>query len=245
MAFPGVPDKSDRALLIAYLNRFDIEGNEALLEPVVEDVPESEVTRRLAIEFEIPTHGELHLGRVALPEEVEAWDIDIRPDGTGLPSGAGSVAAGELLYDAYCAACHGDFGEGMGRWPILAGGQGTLTDDRPEKTIGSYWPYLSTVYDYIRRAMPFGNSRSLNDNEIYAITAYILYLNDVVEEESFVLSSENFTQIKLPNEQNFIDDNRAQEPIRQVSEADICMSDCYPEPARVTQRARVLDVTPE
>jgi len=203
------------------------------------------VPRKLASEFDVPTHGLLHLGRVALAEEVAAWDIDIRPDGTGLPKGSGSAVAGGLLYDAYCASCHGDFGEGMGRWPMIAGGHDTLQNDRPEKTVGSYWPYLSTVFDYIRRAMPFGNARSLNDNEVYAITAYILYLNDVVEDEGFILDSENFASIKLPNEANFIADNRAQEPVRQLSESDVCMNDCFPEPAVVTQRARVLDVTPE
>jgi len=244
MAFPGVPDESKRRLLIEYLNRFDVDGNdvtaaaEAAPEPVV-DTP-----RRLAAEFKVPAHGELHLGRLALAEEIAAWDIDIRPDGTGLPEGSGSVAGGGLLYDAYCASCHGDFGEGMGRWPMLAGGHETLTNDRPEKTVGSYWPYLSTVYDYIRRAMPFGNARSLSDNDVYAITAYILYLNDVVEEEGFILDSDNFSSIKLPNEENFIEDTRAEEPVRQLGENEICMTDCFPEPAKVTQRARVLDVTP-
>jgi len=243
MAFPGVPEENKRELLIAYLKRFDEHGND-LTTTKAEPEPEAKQPRKLAAEYEIPEHGQLHLGRIALAEEIQAWDIDIRPDGTGLPEGSGSVAAGGLLYDAYCASCHGDFGEGMGRWPMLAGGHETLLNDRPEKTIGSYWPYLSTVYDYIRRAMPFGNARSLSDNEVYAITAYILYLNDVVEDETFILDSENFVSIKLPNEQNFTPDTRAQEPVRQLSENEICMSDCFPEPAKVTQRARVLDVTP-
>ena len=93
--------------------------------------------------------------------------------------------------------------------------------------------------------MPFGNARSLSDDDVYAITAYVLYLNDVVEDEAFVLSSDNFNNIKLPNEENFIADNRAQEPTQQLSESDICMSDCFAEPAVITQRARVLDVTPD
>ena len=245
MAFPGVPDANNRSVLIEYLKRFDVEGNDKTAVVEEEVTPEAPETRKLASEFELPTHGELHLGRAALPEEVAAWDIDVRPDGAGLPEGSGSVAKGELLYDAYCASCHGDFGEGMGRWPILAGGHDTLTHDRPEKTIGSYWPYLSTVYDYIRRAMPFGNSRSLSDNEVYAVTAYILYLNDLVEDESFILSSDNFGTIKLPNEANFIADTRAEEPVSRLSESEICMTNCYPEPAIVTQRARVLDVTPD
>jgi len=245
MAFPGVPDESKRLALIAYLKRFDVEGNDLSAIPPTEPTTPVDEPRTLAADVEIPEHGELHLGRLALAEEIAAWDIDIRPDGTGLPEGSGSVANGGLLYDAYCASCHGDFGEGMGRWPMLAGGHDTLTHDRPEKTVGSYWPYLSTVFDYVRRAMPFGNARSLSDDEVYAITAYILFLNDVVEDEDFVLGSENFTSIKLPNEDKFIGDNRAEEPVRQLTEDEICMTDCFSEPAKLLQRARVLDVTPD
>jgi len=245
MAFPGVPDEAKRLALINYLKRFDAEGNDASAMPPEEEAKPEDEPRVLAADVEIPEHGELHLGRIALAEEIAAWDIDIRPDGTGLPVGSGTVANGGLLYDAYCASCHGDFGEGMGRWPMLAGGHDTLTNDRPEKTVGSYWPYLSTVFDYVRRAMPFGNARSLSDDEVYAITAYLLFLNDVVEDEGFMLSSENFTGIKLPNEDNFIGDNRAQEPVRQLTESEICMTDCFSEPAKLLQRARVLDVTPE
>ena len=104
------------------------------------------------------------LGRTALPEEVKAWNTDVRPDGQGLPEGSGSVEQGEEVFAAQCASCHGDFGEGIDRWPVLVGGQGTLKSENPVKTIGSYWPYLSTVYDYIYRAMPFGNAQSLTDD---------------------------------------------------------------------------------
>ncbi|MFV2092585.1 MAG: c-type cytochrome, partial [Hyphomicrobiales bacterium] len=117
----------------------------------------------------------LHLGRPATNEEIAAWDIDIRHDGTGLPPRRGTVTGGGEIFSETCAACHGDFGEGVDRWPVLAGGEGTLADARPEKTIGSYWPYLSTVYDYIRRAMPFGDARSLSDDDVYALTAYLLF----------------------------------------------------------------------
>ena len=86
---------------------------------------------------------------------IAGWDIDIRPDGMGLPPGQGSVAEGEPLYEAKCASCHGLFGEGEGRWPVLAGGEGTLDTLHPEKTVGSYWPYASTLWDYIHRAMPY------------------------------------------------------------------------------------------
>jgi hypothetical protein len=140
--------------------------------------------------------------------------------------------------------CHGDFGEAVDRWPVLAGGHDTLTDDRPEKTIGSYWPYLSTVYDYVRRAMPFGNARSLSDDEVYAITAYLLYLNDLVDDEEFELSKENFLDIRLPNEENFIADDRAEEQ-HYAQNNEPCMADCKPGSVEITMRARILDVTPE
>ncbi len=184
----------------------------------------------------------LDLGREATPEEVAAWDIDIRPDGLGLPAGAGSVAEGEEVFFEKCAVCHGDFGEGVGRWPVLAGGQETLDSDDPVKTIGSYWPYLSTVWDYVHRAMPFGEAQSLSDEEVYAITAYLLYVNDVVEDEDFVLSQENFAQMRLPNEGGFFMDDREESPV--FARSAVCMSDCK-EAVEITMRARILDVTPE
>ena len=241
MAFPGVQNADDRKALIRYLKLISLDG-------ILPETPKviasraADKSRPLPAEADIPEHGELHLGRVALPEEVQAWDIDIRPDGKGLPVGSGSVLEGTELYDNNCAACHGIFGEGLGRWPVLAGGHGTLEDERPEKTIGSYWPYLSTVYDYVRRAMPFGNARSLSDDEVYAITAYLLYLNDEVDED-FILDSDNFVSIRLPNEENFIVDTREDETDRAVTEP--CMTDCFDSPAVVTARARILDVTPD
>lgn len=188
--------------------------------------------------------GVFHLGRAATPDEIAAWDIDVRPDGVGLPEGKGTVVEGEAIFAERCAACHGDFGEGVDRWPVLAGGQDTLTADRPVKTIGSYWPYLSTVYDYVRRAMPFGDARSLTNDQVYAITAYLLYLNDMVTEENFELSKENFTSIRLPNEGNFFTDDRADEAHYARNGAP-CMVDCKPGPAEVAMHARVLDVTPD
>lgn len=182
------------------------------------------------------------LGRAATPDEIAAWDIDIRPDGAGLPEGSGNAVDGEEIYAEKCAYCHGDFGEGIDRWPVLAGGQGTLTSDRPVKTIGSYWPYLSTVWDYIHRAMPFGEAQSLGDDEVYAITAYLLYMNDVVDDD-FELSRESFGDIEMPNAGGFFEDTRPDTPT--LSQAEPCMSDCKPAPARITMTARVLDVTPD
>ena len=182
------------------------------------------------------------LGRAALPEEVAAWDHDVSPDGTGLPPGSGDVWTGEEVFAEYCAICHGDFAEGIDNWPKLAGGEGTLADEDPLKTVGSYWPYLSTAWDYIHRSMPFGNAQSLSDDEVYAMVAYILYSNNLVDDD-FVLSNENFLEVEMPNANGFIVDDR------ETSEAhfwkqDVCMSDCK-DSVEITMRAAVLDVTPE
>ncbi|MEL6576021.1 MAG: cytochrome c [Pseudomonadota bacterium] len=183
------------------------------------------------------------LGREATPAEVAAWDIDVRPDGQGLPEGSGDVLTGEEVFAEQCAHCHGDFGEGVDRWPVLAGGQDSLTQDRPVKTIGSYWPYLSTVYDYINRAMPFGYAQSLAPDDVYAITAYLLYMNDVVDDDAFVLSHENFGEIRLPNEDNFVDDPRPDIP--NLADGAPCMADCKETAPEIVMRAVILDVTPE
>ena len=151
--------------------------------------------------------GHYGYGSPASKEQIAGWDIDIRPDGLGLPEGSGSVEDGEYLYEDKCVHCHGTFGEGEGRYPILAGGQGSLTETRPTKTVGSYWPYTSTLFDYIYRAMPFTQPESLSPDETYAITAYVLYLNDLVEDD-FVLSRENLAGVHLPNEGNFVPDPR-------------------------------------
>lgn len=187
--------------------------------------------------------GALGLGRLATPEEVAAWDIDVRPDGLGLPVGSGDVVTGEEVYLEKCAVCHGDFGEGAGRWPVLTGGMGSLTSERPEKTTGSYWPYLSTVYDYIYRAMPFTAPESLTHDETYAIVAYLMNMNDLVDDD-FVLSNENFAELRLPNEPNFIDDDRATTEIPVFTKAEVCMENCK-ESVEITAHASVLDVTPE
>ncbi|WP_137699983.1 c-type cytochrome [Marimonas lutisalis] len=185
----------------------------------------------------------LGLGRTATPDEVAAWDIDVRPDGLGLPEGSGSVMDGEELYSEKCSVCHGDFGEAVGRWPVLAGGQDSLTNERPVKTIGSYWPYLSTVWDYVHRAMPFGDAQSLTDDEVYAIVAYLMYLNDLVDDD-FVLSKENFLEVPLPNEANFFMDDRADGELKEFAKAEVCMSDCK-DAVEITARAAIIDVTPE
>lgn len=250
MSFAGLRKEDERADVIAYLKSFSPDGMSGDAQPATaEPAPPARQAAAapaalpLAKDAPRPKHGVFHLGRAATPEEVAAWDIDVRPDGAGLPDGRGTVAEGEAIFTESCAVCHGDFGEGRDRWPVLAGGYDTLTAERPEKTIGSFWPYLSTVYDYVRRAMPFGDARALSDDDIYAVTAYLLYLNDVVTDETFELSKENFASVRLPNEENFFMDDREQEA-HYAAKAEPCMTDCKPS-VEITQRARVLDVTPD
>ncbi|MCV3272780.1 c-type cytochrome [Roseobacter sinensis] len=182
------------------------------------------------------------LGRPALPEEIAAWDIDVRPGGQGLPEGRGDVFTGEEVFADYCASCHGDFAEGVDNWPVLAGGFDTLGDKDPVKTVGSYWPHLSTVWDYVNRSMPFGSAQTLEADEVYAIVAYILYSNDLVDDE-FELSHENFAEFEMYNADGFIVDDRAETEYPQWRVAP-CMQDCK-ESVEITMRASVLDVTPD
>jgi S-disulfanyl-L-cysteine oxidoreductase SoxD len=191
-------------------------------------------------------HGgkRLGIGRAATAEEIAGWDIDIRHDGHGLPPGRGTVRQGEALYLTRCAACHGEFGEGAGRWPLLSGGASTLASHDPVKSVGSYWPYAATLMDYIRRTMPYGDAQSLSKDELYAVTAYVLYLNDVVADQDFELSQNTFGAIKLGNEANFYDDDR--ETTEQAFwKKDPCMSNCTSDVPKIIGRARALDVTPE
>jgi len=142
------------------------------------------------------------IGRGISAEQIAGWDIDVRPDGQGAPPGRGSVKDGEKVYLDKCAACHGEFGESAGRWPQIAQGKGTLASHDPVKTVGSYFPYLSSVFDYIRRAMPFGDAESLSNDELYAVTAYVLSLNDIVDDK-FVLSKDTWGNVTMPNQGGF------------------------------------------
>lgn len=185
----------------------------------------------------------LGLGRPALPDEIKAWDTDVRADGKGLPVGKGTVKQGDEIFQAQCAACHGEFGQGVGRWPVLAGGLGSLKADRPDKTIGSFWPDLSTVFDYIKRTMPYGNAQSLSNDDVYALTAYLLSMNDIVKDENFELNEKNFTSIKMPNAAAFYDDDR-ETAEKQFWNNEPCMKNCRSAP-KVTGRAITVDVTPD
>jgi S-disulfanyl-L-cysteine oxidoreductase SoxD len=186
----------------------------------------------------------LSIGREATPAEIKAWDISVRPDGKGLPPGKGTVKQGEDLFIAQCASCHGEFGEGKDRWPALVGGHGTLKHDRPDRTLGSFWPSASTVFDYVKRAMPFGNAQSLTDDEVYALTAYLLHINEIIKDPKFELNSKNFTSIKMPNADAFYDDDREMTE-KHFWNRKPCMKDCKEAASTVLNRARALDVTPD
>ena len=186
--------------------------------------------------------GAYGLGRLALEEELAAWDVDVLPDGRGLPEGRGDVYTGEDVFVEKCASCHGDFAEGVGNWPVLAGGFDTLADKDPVKTVGSYWPYLSTAWDYINRSMPFGEAGTLTPDETYAIVAYIMYSNDMVDDD-FELSHENFTEVEMHNSDGFVVDDRPKLEYAQWR-AEPCMTNCKPT-VEITMRATFLDVTPE
>jgi mono/diheme cytochrome c family protein len=143
----------------------------------------------------------LGLGQVPSPAQIRGWDIDVRADGAGLPAGSGSVAQGRAIYEARCLACHGANGE-KGAGPRLAGGQGTLATNAPVLTVGSYWPYATTLYDYIHRAMPQDSPQSLTPDEVYAVTAYTLHLNGIVKADA-VLDAPALAAIRMPNRDGF------------------------------------------
>jgi len=151
----------------------------------------------------------LGLGHPASPEAVKAIDIDVLPDGRGLPPGHGTAAAGKPLYIAHCGACHGATGT-EGPNDLLAGGRGTLTSARPIKTVGSFWPYATTLWDYINRAMPYEQPHSLAADDVYSITAFVLFLNGIVGERD-VVSETTLPLVKMPNQNGFVPDNRANE----------------------------------
>ena len=150
--------------------------------------------------------GGLGIGRVPTPEEIAAWDIDARPDGLGLPAGKGGVAEGERVFAQRCEGCHQNGGEkaAVASLDILVGGNGTLDTAKPLRTIGSYWPFATTLFDYIRRAMPFDAPQSLSADEVYALSAYLLNRNGIVPVDA-VLDATMLAQIRMPNRDGFID----------------------------------------
>jgi mono/diheme cytochrome c family protein len=144
-----------------------------------------------------------NLGRVATPEEIAPWDISIAPDGAGLPPGGGTSEQGEAVYAAKCLACHGENGAGKPN-DALAGGRGTLVGDQaPVKTVGSFWPYATTIFDYVRRAMPLNDSKSLTNDETYAIVAYLLQINGIIGRGEQIDAS-TLPAIRMPNRDGFV-----------------------------------------
>lgn len=144
------------------------------------------------------------LGTAVSAEEVARWDISIPPSGVGLPKGSGTARQGLQVYEQKCMACHGAKGVGKPA-DALAGGIGSLATGKPMRTVGSYWPYSTTLFDYVRRAMPIANPLSLTDDEVYAVTAYVLFLNGIVGEDAQI-NAQTLPQVKMPNRDGFISD---------------------------------------
>ena len=147
-----------------------------------------------------------NVGRTPTKEEIQAWDIGVGPDGKGLPAGQGSAKEGAPIYAAKCAACHGAAGQGGGIGPRVVGGKAdteTLTTVRPVRSVGGYWPYATTVWDFINRAMPRGQSGTLTPNEVYAVTAFILAKSNIIKEDD-VLDAKTLPKVEMPNRNGFV-----------------------------------------
>ena len=199
----------------------------------------------ISLSISFSSHAEnrkYNIGKLATKVEVAGWDIDVRPDGVGAPKGSGNAIDGEEIYVNRCAACHGDFGEGVDRWPVLVGGDGTLASHDPEKTTGSYWPYASTIFDYVYRSMPFGEAQTLTHDETYKLVAYLLNMNEIIDED-FVLSDKNIGKIKMPNASGFLlPDPRPD--VTKYKDGQPCMKNCDV-PLKIIGKARDIDVTPD
>ena len=199
----------------------------------------------ISLSISFSSHAEnrkYNIGKLATKTEVAGWDIDVRPDGVGAPKGSGNAIDGEEIYVNRCAACHGDFGEGVDRWPALVGGDGTLASHDPEKTTGSYWPYASTIFDYVYRSMPFGEAQTLTHDETYKLVAYLLNMNEIIDED-FVLSEKNIGKIKMPNASGFsLPDPRPD--VTKYKDGQPCMKNCNV-PVKIIGKARDIDVTPD
>jgi cytochrome c len=155
----------------------------------------------LASSYAVAQQGP-NLGEPISAADLAPWDISIETNGDGLPPGSGSVAQGQAIYEVQCLACHGAEGQD-GLNDRLAGGHGTLAEPVPVRTIGSFWPYASTVFDYVRRAMPFNTPQTLSDDDVYAVTAYLLYLNGIIDEGTS-LNARRLQRIEMPNADGFI-----------------------------------------
>lgn len=146
------------------------------------------------------------LGIAATPEQVAGWDISIAPDGAGLPPGSGTPARGAEIFAVKCAACHGPQGEGLLN-DRLVGGQGSIASDQAVKTVGSFWPYATTIFDYVRRAMPYLQPHSLTDDETYALTAHLLHMNGIIGPDTLI-DARTLPAVQMPNRDNFVRVNK-------------------------------------
>lgn len=158
-----------------------------------------------------PAQPPLGLGRAPTTAEIQAWDIAIGPDGKELPSGQGTAREGARLYREKCALCHGENGS-EGPQDVLVGGQGSLATAKPLRTIGSFWPYATTIYDYLYRAMPLYAPGSLPPHEVYALTAYLLFRNGIIGEDD-VINAQTLPKITMPNREGFRPDPRPEEEV--------------------------------
>ena len=161
------------------------------------------------------------LGSTPTAADIQAWDIDVTPDGKGLPPGSGSVTQGRVLYTEHCSACHGATGEG-GPGGRLVGGRGSLATAQPVLSVGSFWPYATTLYDYIHRAMPHTRPQSLKPDEVYALTAFLLHQNGIVGPDT-ALDAQSLPRVVMPNRHGFT----SPDP-RPDAQGTRCMKDCKP-----------------
>jgi mono/diheme cytochrome c family protein len=152
------------------------------------------------------SEGRYQIGSSATSAEVARWDISVYSTGRNLPAGSGTVQAGEKIYANQCQACHGESGKG-GLGDPLVGGVGSLASAKPLRTIGSFWPYAPTIFDYVRRAMPMYAPQSLTNDEVYAVTGYLLYLNKLIEQDA-VIDAQRLANIQMPNRKGFVLDAR-------------------------------------
>jgi cytochrome c len=163
----------------------------------------------IAILLSVAAFGQqTRIGKPASEDKIKAMDITVFPDGRGLPAGSGTAAKGKDIFKEKCAVCHNDQGQGReGQYPALVGGKGTINTPKPVKTVGSYWPYATTVFDYIHRAMPYDQPGTLQSDEIYSLVGFVLNLNGIVGEND-VIDKDTLPKVKMPNRDGFVPDAR-------------------------------------
>jgi cytochrome c len=188
-----------------------------------------------------PAHppGFYKIGTTPTPAQVTGWTITVYPNGVGLPPGQGTVSQGEKLYGQDCAMCHGTFAEGKNGYPQLVGGVGSLKTATQTKTLGSYWPFSNTVWDYINRAMPFYAPHTLKPDQVYALTAYLLNMNGIVH-SNFVANAQSVADVKMPDRKGW----NWKDP-RPVTHNVACMNNCVKSGTpKITSNAVTMNLTP-